>query len=676
MSNVRCNKCFRWFPSFIKQCPYCGSFDIARKKHKIKGITSQPEIEVSFSPKLLNEHLVSNSLRSLLDCEKSYVEKATRWYRPFDAILISTELAGGIYFSKFRCLDERLLEQLEDYDFVDVGGYRGPYLHLEGPVFQVALEVSLRQNYPYRVTPANMSFLLDIQRYCLESFLEGRGKHFFLLKKIIFGGFNSGIIPIETSFYRHDLNERQKKAIRYCLALDEENPFFMIHGPPGTGKTTTIIELVRQLISRKKRVLVTSHTNVAVDNVLEGLLEEDPKMKVEIIRLGNRFSISKSIRPFVPEKPLELKAILSKSVVGSTLSKLSIMAWKGMLRWGNPEFDTVIIDESSMATVPLALCGITLGKTFVLVGDHLQLPPILPAVESIRDPFRRAVARTSLFEMLVSKYPHRSIMLNVQYRSNLKIAGFSARKFYDGKLKTDDSVANVTIDIEVRSEDIFSQALKRENPVVWIDSDSYGRVEWRRRRRYEERWTAFNLYEAALCLKLVGLLAKFGLRLSDVCIITPFRLQSVILRKAGERLYGKLHGADEEKLEIFDTYHQVIDIFHFSRTIDSFQGRQRKVVIYSLTATNGQHKALMDWRRLNVALTRAERKLIVLGSKNLGTNPTYNELLSYIRSEGTVISGPDPDLLSTEMEVLIDVVKRMDSTTDGITDEEHEVLQI
>ena len=217
-----------------------------------------------------------------------------------------------------------------------------------------------------------------MQKKALETVKQAANEHSKIIKEIITNQKNQfsnqkSSAPIAFFNRKVELVESQNKAVKETLAHTTDEGFFLIHGPPGTGKTTVITEIVRHLAKEGKKVLITSHTNVAVDNVLENLF---PYFATKMVRLGSKVKTSNSLRALIPKASDELIKLSSSQIVGSTLSKLSVLVLNEKLSFEKPSFDVVIIDESSMATIPLTLCGILLANSFSLVGDHKQLPPI------------------------------------------------------------------------------------------------------------------------------------------------------------------------------------------------------------------------------------------------------------------------------------------------------------
>jgi DNA replication ATP-dependent helicase Dna2 len=413
--------------------------------------------------------------------------------------------------------------------------------------------------------------------------------------------------------------------------LTDRNPFCLIQGPPGTGKTRTIVEIAARLARDGERVLITSHTNVAVDNALEAMLKHANVSTNQLMRFGSPLKTSPEMKMILSTSIHELK---SKSVVGATLSKLSMLVGLDVLDWTNPLFSVAIVDESSMATTPLTLCGVMHASTFILVGDHMQLPPVVHCLSQL--PKNEApLAARSLFEHLVLKYPGRKTMLEVQYRSHPSIAGFSSKYFYEGRLRSDESVRNKnwTPKHATESSCFFNTPEARNSPIIWINTSKHSRHVWSKPVGRVGS-SAYNTYEAATVSMLVKEMRHLGLPPENAFVLTPFRLQALLLRQL-------LQG---EELTITNLLNPE------SSTVDSFQGKQQSVVIYDFTVTSPWARALQDHRRLNVALTRAEEKLIVVGAADyLAADHFYNNLWNYFKTNGTVMESPTPKQLTSEL---------------------------
>jgi ATP-dependent exoDNAse (exonuclease V) alpha subunit len=493
--------------------------------------------------------------------------------------------------------------------------------------------------------------LLEMQKKALETVVQAANEHSQAIRGIITND-RKQITPHmnfhgPTAFYSKqvEFEESQNKAVKKALEKMVEGTFFLIHGPPGTGKTTVITEIVRQLVKEGKRVLITSHTNVAVDNVLENLL---PYFLTKMVRLGSKVKSSNNLRALIPKASDELIKLSSSQIVGATLSKLSVLVLNEKLSFEKPSFDIAIIDESSMATIPLTLCGVLLAKSFILVGDHKQLPPI---VKTKMPPYCNSMISCgkkceSLFMLLINLYPQESQMLELQFRSHPLIAGFSSQKFYENRIRSSYECLDKKITLDSNIQTALIKGVTNQNPLCYINMNydimPYDNpVEWFPPRDFSHEKqvqpSCLNRYEAAIALKARNDLIKAGLPSERIWIITPYRLQREIIRRAIRKIYGS--AAKDATISLSENV--------TASTVDSIQGKENDVVIYVLTWTpkygreHQIHAALCDHRRLNVAMTRAKKKLIIIGDlSKLSYQYPYSALEGYLGKNAEIIQAP------------------------------------
>jgi ATP-dependent RNA/DNA helicase IGHMBP2 len=445
------------------------------------------------------------------------------------------------------------------------------------------------------------------------------------------------------------LNEGQNIAVEL---IHKAKDVAIVHGPPGTGKTTTIVAAVRQTLEWVPQVLVCAPSNAAVDLLVEKLSDEG----LTVLRMGHPARIDDKIlsqtldakmvqhpsykdfkrlrksaeeyrsmgrkykRNFGKEERSQRKRLMDEAdklkeealslesyiiydifqrtqVVASTLVGASGPSLKGM------KFPVVFIDEAGQGLEPATWIPVLKSDKVVLAGDHCQLPPTIKSFEAAR-----AGLSETLFEKAIKRQPEASKMLNLQYRMPELIMGFSAGQFYNKELEA----ASNTLD----------HFLEPEEPVMtFIDTAGSGFSE----EQEEETLSTFNADEARFTVNVLeGLLQRIGINAFleqqwTVGLISPYRAQ---VRRMKELLA-------EGNFEGINAMDELLTV----DSIDAFQGQERDVIVISLVRSNaeGEIGFLADVRRMNVALTRAKRKLIVIGdSSTLSSNPFYQDFLDYV----------------------------------------------
>ncbi|MBI4056724.1 MAG: AAA family ATPase [Elusimicrobia bacterium] len=431
--------------------------------------------------------------------------------------------------------------------------------------------------------------------------------------------------PAKVTFMDRGLNEIQRHAVQVALAAPE---IALIHGPPGTGKTTVLVEVIRQAINKKISVLASAPSNIAVDNILEKLLG----FGVRAVRLGHPARISESLRHatldvLIAEDPMQeeiqklhrerekaskgkgggrnigliwkeihaAEKSIAKSVLESAQVILATHAGLGKAV-ANKNFDLVVLDEASQATEPLSWIPLCKAKKAVLAGDTRQLPPTLYSIEAAKEGL--AVTLLDRLEDLLPK--GLQTQLRVQYRMHKKIMEFPSQELYKGSLIADDTVkSHLLSDLSrVKSHELTT------HPFLYVDTAGAG---------FEETWNQMldsreNRGEADLALYFFRELRRLGVSPTQIGILTPYVAQVRLLKSLGK----------EPGLEI--------------GSIDGFQGREKEAVILSLVRSNdkGEVGFLSDIRRMNVAMTRARRFLIVIGdSATISRHPFYIRFLEY-----------------------------------------------
>lgn len=436
---------------------------------------------------------------------------------------------------------------------------------------------------------------------------------------------NLKVLP-EKAYFNQKLtgNEAQKQAVNLALTLDGiDHTLAVIQGPPGTGKTTLITEIALQYYSRGKNVLVLAKTNVAVDNILEKLMPE----KIRVLRSGNNLhwkSNLPGVHKVSTANPLYLAALenTNKIVLGTPLGFY-------LDRNLAPEkYDLVIIDEASQMDFPETLFSLDFADKCVMIGDHLQIPPYPIAQEILMEynphlsPDEREKLQQSLFEKLITDRDRfNSVFLDVNYRTeHPKMVSFISDLIYDGRLSPNPDSDYYRLSSAGRKK-FFP------NPIEIVDTANI--PERNLRMETEINSTYYNLTEAMLCVRKVLNLLEDGESLDDICIITPYKAQVEKIKEVFAENY-KYFSVEESDFKEF-TENNIY-------TIDSFQGREEENVIISWVRSNYEEpKArktgfLKDFRRVNVSLSRARKKMILIGDFDTLTN-SENSVVRYIFSQ-------------------------------------------
>ena len=382
-----------------------------------------------------------------------------------------------------------------------------------------------------------------------------------------------------------DNNEGQNRAVN--LAVNAED-CALIHGPPGTGKTYTIARLIRALVDRGDRVLLTAFTNRAVDNALEALRAQGFD---DICRVGTETGIREDmldVRLETRGDPHERAAELRNApVVAATTASCGSRVMR------EQSFDVAVVDEASQLTEPAAMAALNRADRFVLVGDHEQLPPVVQSVdrevETDVDPADANPLSTSLFERLIDNYPEASVMLTSQYRMSQRIQAFSSAEFYDGALRP--ATGAVAAQSLTAVCDPAELPAELRDQVTFLDPGG-------------QRVGNTNPTEAERVAETVDAFVAAGVDPDTIGVIAPFRAQVAEISR---------------RVEV------TVD------TVDRFQGSSKEIIIVSFVATGQLEGPLFeDHRRINVALTRAKKGLVLIGDHSaLTAEPFYNRLLQW-----------------------------------------------
>jgi len=423
-------------------------------------------------------------------------------------------------------------------------------------------------------------------------------------------------------------NRSQVRAVSLALGL-EEGQALMIQGPPGTGKSTTLAEILGQLVMRDKNVtvLVCSHSNHGVDNLLLKTLpylESIPELAIARVGLFDR--VNALARPhFVPPGE-DLGAF---NVVFTTVDALALQ-----VEAGGRTYDYAVLDEANRASILDSLIPLVRGRRFVLVGDHLQLQPVLSeAEEALRlEPAvgNNSAIGKSLFAWLRERrFPEAAtIFLDEQNRMHPVIAGLISEVFYEGKLRSGRPAPRRVADVP-----LFPAA------VTWVDTRGlHGLREARGRGA-----SLVNVPEARLVATIARhILGSNAQREVDVGVISAYAEQTALLRRLllhrGNQRQNGANGSGPNKnmLDRNALKHLEID------TVDAFEGREKDIILVSLVRSNRRRDIgfLRLMQRINVALSRARTMLIVVGDTSTLRGSYFDRIVRYVRANGMLVPGP------------------------------------
>ncbi|MGZ3900877.1 MAG: AAA domain-containing protein, partial [Bacteroidia bacterium] len=451
------------------------------------------------------------------------------------------------------------------------------------------------------------------------------------------------------------LNLSQNRAIRKSLAAED---VAVIHGPPGTGKTTTLVNAIRVCLQTEKQVLVCAPTNTAVDLLTEKLLEQG----VTVLRLGHPARISEELinssvdgqvqnhlnyneikslrktaeeyfrlagkykRVFGKEDAKQRQAyyteaktclkdarMLEDYIVGDLFNSVQVICCTPVTSTHKAltkkRFNTLFFDEASQALEPMVWIPLLKCKRIILSGDHFQLPPVVKSLKADKEGLGITMLdRCIKFENAVS-------LLNRQYRMNSPIMAFSNQYFYNNELEADSSVKDSALTTE-EDNSFFNK------PIEFIDTAGCSFDE----EQNPETLSSFNVNEGNLLLKHLQELINWHSALDyttsvDVGIISPYKEQVSWLK---------------ENIGSFEINPAKISELRI-KTIDGFQGEECDIIYISLVRSNADQQIgfLSDLRRMNVAITRAKKKLVVIGdSATIGSNPFYKSFIEYCEVNG------------------------------------------
>ena len=458
--------------------------------------------------------------------------------------------------------------------------------------------------------------------------------------------YNTQIMPQTFSFQSITfpyLNKTQEEAVNRVLRAKD---VMIVHGPPGTGKTTTLVEAINETLMRESQVLVCAQSNMAVDWISEKLVDRG----IPVLRIGNptritdkmlalsyerRFeahpdypqlwAIRKALRELrakrkrgddkyhqklerLKERAIELEIRINAQLFGEARVIASTLVGSSSRLLEGQKFGTLFIDEAAQALEAACWIPIRRVSRVILAGDHCQLPPTVKSIAALKGGLGK-----TLMERIVENKPEVVTLLKMQYRMNEEIMRFSSDWFYGNQ-------------VESAPEVKYRSILDLDIPMTWVDTSQFTVDGLQFTEEFVgESFGRINKAEAELTLLVLeNYFSKIGKQRIlderlDVGIISPYRAQVQHLRRL------------IKKREFFKPYRSLISV----NTVDGFQGQERDIILISLVRANdeGQIGFLRDLRRMNVAITRARMKLIILGDASTMTrHPFYKKLYDYIEA--------------------------------------------
>lgn len=502
----------------------------------------------------------------------------------------------------------------------------------------------------------------------LDRVMKAKNNRLAYLRNLFYSHQKAGRFSFEPMKFPW-LNPTQERAVNEVLWAKD---VAIVHGPPGTGKTTTLVEAINETLMRESQVLVCAQSNMAVDWISEKLVDRG----INVLRIGNPTCVNDKMLGFTYERRFEshadypqlwairkaIRELRKNRKKGSEnyhqkMDRLKSRAAEIELRinaelFGEArviactlvgsahhllegmKFGTLFIDEAAQALEAACWIPMKRASRVILAGDHCQLPPTVKSIAALR-----AGLGKTLMERIAENKPEVVTLLKIQYRMNDEIMRFSSDWFYGGKVESAPQIK-------------YRSVLDYDHPITWIDtsneenqitiegedapedsastSSSVSAANQNSDLNFKEQFVGesfgrINKAEAELTLlTLAEYFTKIGKQRVleeriDVGIISPYRAQVQYLKKL------------IKKYEFFKPYRRLISV----NTVDGFQGQERDVILISLVRSNdeGQIGFLKDLRRMNVAMTRARMKLIILGNKDTMTqHPFYKKLWEYVEA--------------------------------------------
>ena len=527
--------------------------------------------------------------------------------------------------------------------------FTGTVSYVDGDRMVIAIPEGHTLELQNSQLPLGVQLFFDETSYrmmfdALERVINAKGTRLAYLRDLFYGRQRAEVFTFDAMRFPW-LNTSQERAVNDVLRAKDVR---VLHGPPGTGKTTTLVEAINETLMRETQVLVCAQSNTAVDWISEKLVD----CGIPVLRIGNPTRVNDKMLSFTyehrfadhPDYPklwqvrrdmremrrrrrekaehfhqkldrlkevdVELEVRINNDIFGQVRVIASTLVGAGNKLLDGKRFGTVFIDEAAQALEAACWIPIRRASRVILAGDHCQLPPTVKSLQALKGGLGK-----TLMERIVENKPECVSLLQVQYRMNDEIMQFSSDYFYQGQMKSAPEVAHRLIH-------------EGDAPILWFDTSTIELGEDEQNDFKEkfvgETFGRINKGEANLTLSLlqiyfqrVGKQRILNDRI-DVGIISPYRAQVQYLKRL------------IKKRAFFKPFRHLISV----NTVDGFQGQERDVILISLVRANdmGQIGFLRDLRRMNVAITRARMKLFILGdAPTMTRHPFYRRLYDYIQ---------------------------------------------
>ena len=527
--------------------------------------------------------------------------------------------------------------------------FTGAISYVDGNRMVVAIPEGHTLELQNAEAPVGVQLFFDETSYrimfdALERVINAKGNRMAYLRDLFYSHQPAQTYTFESMRFPW-LNTSQERAVNDVLRAKDVR---VLHGPPGTGKTTTLVEAINETLKRETQVLVCAQSNTAVDWISEKLVD----CGIPVLRIGNPTRVNDKMLSFTyerrfadhPDYPklwqvrrairemrrrrrekvehfhqkldrlkelaVELEVRINADIFGQVRVIASTLVGAGNKLLDGKRFGTLFIDEAAQALEAACWIPMRRASRVIFAGDHCQLPPTVKSLEALKGGLGK-----TLMERIVENKPECVSLLQVQYRMNDEIMQFSSDYFYHGQMKSAPEVAHRLIH-------------EGDAPILWFDTSTIELGEDERDNFKEqfigESFGRVNKGEADLTLSLLQIyFQRIGKQRIlddriDVGIISPYRAQVQYLKRL------------IRKRAFFKPFKHLISV----NTVDGFQGQERDVILISLVRANdkGQIGFLRDLRRMNVAITRARMKLFILGDATTMTrHPFYKRLFEYIR---------------------------------------------